>query len=504
MYPTRSIRWPLAALLVTLASSGHAVNIGISPNAGPVVNPFTGQETSVWKLVGYSSGCTAFQITPEWVMSSLHCAAGATSGYLNGRIAPGVEVPLLYNEYLTLANGDQWRVCAAVTEPNPNKPSEQIQTDLFICRLSDPQPFAAAGPFPPLVAGPIQGVYPPTWPTLPTYQQLAQTGAKYGSLMLGGRAGPDLLAFIGFNGLPYGYSPITDPAGSTIPELVGGDSGGAMFSFSPITGKPAFAGITTHPLQFLTEGTIAFIKDHITQYAALTHKADAPPTSVSTLEHYGNTTSKPAADLSAPPVGLSLMGSNFTVRWSAAADPSVTAYNVTYGHDGAITGRATVSAAANGPYQLAIPTGNAANLTVCAQPVNPVGVGNMAIVTNRYPGAKAFTTPNCTAFDLRRWAPPAAPTNVALTSALDIKTRLLKVSASWAAPAPAGVVIASYRVNSVITYATGPKRSATSTTTTPSFSTLVPSGSTVCVSVTSVSDVGVAGSASTSVCKKAL
>lgn len=54
--------------------------------------------------------------------------------------------------------------------------------------------------------------------------------------MLYGRAGPDLLTFQGFKGVPYGYSPISDPSGNTIAELVGGDSGGAVYSFSHLIG----------------------------------------------------------------------------------------------------------------------------------------------------------------------------------------------------------------------------------------------------------------------------
>jgi hypothetical protein len=381
------------------------------------------------------------------------------------------------------------------------EPTAPTTTDMFICRLSNPKLFAAAGPFPPLVAGPIPGIPPGQWPTLPDYFQLAKTGAKYGSLMLGGRAGPDLVAFIGFNGLPYGYSPITDPLGKTIPELVGGDSGGAIFSFSPITGQAAFAGITTHPLQFLSPGAIAFIQDHITQYAALTNSGDKPPVSVSTLAHYGNTTDKPAVDLSAPPAGLGLSGSMFSVGWQAAPDASVTSYNVTYGHDGAITGRSTVAAGA--PLQLTIPTQGASQLTVCVQPVNPFGAGNLAVVTSRLPGAKAFTTPNCSAFDLNRWAPPAAPTSVAISTALDPKSRLMNVSAAWVAPSAPLPVLATYRVSGTTAYGTGPKRSFTRDTKTPTFSTLTTLGSTVCVQVAAISDLGVIGPYTNASCKTA-
>jgi hypothetical protein len=191
----------------------------------------------------------------------------------------------------------------------------------------------------------------------------------------------------------------------------------------------------------------------------------------------------------------------FSVGWQAAPDASVTSYSVTYGHDGAITGRATV--AAGGPLKLAIPTQGASKLTVCAQPVNPFGAGNLAIVLNRFPGARAFATPNCSTFDVTRWAPPAAPTSVTLGAALDPKSRLMNVSATWAPPSAPLPVVASYRVSGTTAYGTGPKRSFTRDTKAPSFSTLTTSGSTVCVRVAAISDIGVLGSYSNTVCKLA-
>jgi hypothetical protein len=475
-----------AALLSTLALSSHAVNVGIDPTTTPVVNPFTGLSTDVWKLVGRSSGCTAELITPQWILSSNHCAAAGA--YYNDHLAPGATFPLMSGQTVALPQDANWPICATVTEPSPQNPAQQVATDMFICRLAGTNPIPNAGPFPPLVAGPIRGPVG-GWPTLPTYAQLADRSAGFGSLMLYGHGnGGNKVGFVGFNGLPYGYSPITDPTGATIPELNGGDSGGGIYSYSTITGQWALTGITTHPLQFLTEDAIAFIKTHISQYG------DTPPVSVSSASHYGDLSVRSAADLAAPPTA-SLSGSTLTVRWAAPADASVTSYSVSYGHDGLITGRTTIGAAS--ALQASIPASGARYWTACVQPVNPKGPGNAAWVTNRYPGAKAFVTPGCSTFDL---AVPGAVGTVTVSSARQASTGLFKISSSWTAPVNSAVTISAYRVTTSISYLTGPKRVSTTDVKTLSASTSVTAGSKVCVSVAAISAFGVVGSASPQQC----
>jgi hypothetical protein len=83
----------LMTMLASLCASASAfsTNLGISPTAGPVINPLTGQETQVWKLVG-KSGCTATQITREWIMTTKHC--GPSGLYQSPRPGLGGRIHL--------------------------------------------------------------------------------------------------------------------------------------------------------------------------------------------------------------------------------------------------------------------------------------------------------------------------------------------------------------------------------------------------------------------------
>lgn len=460
------------ALALGVAASGaQAVNIGISPTAGPVVNPWTSQATQVWKLVGRSSGCTAFQISPEWVMSSNHCEAGATSGYTNESIAPGVTDALRFNE---TRNGV--RTCEKVA----------TSVDLFVCRLNDPSKFISPIAYPPLVAGP----YGVSLPASTQTAEMRRTGAKYGSLMLYGRAGPDKLAFLGFHGAPYGFSPITDPTGATIPVLVGGDSGGALFWFSPTTGQPAFTGIVTEPLQFMTEADIGWIRNKIAAYG------DTPPATVAMAAHYGGPAGDPAPELSAKPFGVQATGGTFTLGWSTPATGTVTRYDVSFGSHGAITGTASVAAGGVNQATFAVTLGSG-SATACVQPVNAVAPANPAWVLKHYP-ASPYEAPGCQTFDLRWPGSVAAP-----AMSVQAGASFYTVTATWVAPSASVVPVRGYRLNTSIGYATGPKRNATRDVGTTSAGTPVPAGSTVCVSVAAISQAGVVGPFSASSCKKA-
>lgn len=483
-----SSRSLMATAIAALSLSAQAMTVGIDPLTTPVINPFTGLSTDVWKLVGRASGCTAELITPRWVLSSKHCAAAGN--YTNDHLAPGQAFPLMNGQTLALPQDPQWPICAAVTEPHPLQPGQRLSTDMFICRLADTAPAPYNGPFPPLVAGPIRGAS--NSPTLPTHAQLADRSAHYGSLMLYGHGnGGNKVAFIGFNGLPHGYSPITDPSGATIAALNGGDSGGGIYAYSSLTGQWALTGITTSPLQFLTEDAIAFIQTHIAQYG------DTPPASVSSTSHYGDLQARSAADLPSPPTSGGVSGSTLIVRWGAPADSSVTSYNVSYGHDGIITGRLTVGATS--PLQVSVPTSGSRYWTACVQALNARGPGNAAWVTSRYPAA-TLVTPGCSTFDM---ATPGGIGSVSMTAVRNTSTGLFKVSSSWAKPLVPNVAINAYRVNTTVLYPSGPKRVTTQDVTAPSSYSTVITGSTVCVSVSALSAAGVVGPASAQQCKVA-
>jgi len=477
-----SMRPLAAAVLVTLAASAQAANIGINPRTGqPVVNPFTGQTTDAWKWVGKASGCTAILITPQWVMSTAHCPAGAASGYTNDQLTPGVEHALMFNEKVTLADGSVVSACTTVMLP-PTPPATQPEaTDQFICRLKAPGGITGHGPMLPLVAAPVSN-----W--LPGYYQLADGTAGWGSLMLYGRAGPDLLSFVGFNGLPHQWSAITDPTGATIPELVGGDSGGAIFSYSPVNGQVALTGLTTHPLQFLMPEAIAFIQRHIQLLG------DTPPRVVDTAAHFGDTSRRSAKDLATPPAATVQANGQLQVRWTPPADASVTGYALSYGTGGAIQGRQSLGTTST---QALVPTNGASSFTACVQPTNAIGPANAGWVRSRYPGSKFFSVPNCSTFDLRA---PEAP-QLTLDSVYDASIKRYRMTARWTHTGP--TASPSTQVNTRTAYPTGPARTTSAALTTTSLSSWVAPGAEFCVTATGISQVGVRGAPSPTLCRKA-
>jgi hypothetical protein len=260
----------LGAMLA--CGSSHAVHPGVLPANGPVINPFTNQETQVWKLVGNSTGCSAILISPEWTLSANHCRAGW--------VLPENPPTLHYyrNNHLSAAADP---LTVGQTKNNRDTCERVPGRDYWLCRLQTPGTFPVPFAFPPLVAAPISSA--------DSLANLQGLGSNIGSLMLYGRSpvagrqsvddpAPPLnyVAFRTFSGTPLGYSPITDPDSHTIAWIDAGDSGGAAFWFSP-SGQPALIGTSVTPLHFFTEADITWIRDKITAYG------DTPPATVFAL-----------------------------------------------------------------------------------------------------------------------------------------------------------------------------------------------------------------------------
>ena len=465
----------LAAMLASLCASGSALatNIGISPTAGPVINPLNGQETQVWKLVGRSSGCTAFQITREWIMGAKHCAptnfVGDTPvgdhGFYNALghsavITPCEEAPL-----------------QALDDPKKGR-------DMVICRLSNPSAMTPLASYPPLVAD-----------TRPVFWE--RNANALGQLLAYGRSYTDVLSFVGFDGLPHGFDPAVDLTGSTIPFGIDADSGGAVYWFSPTSpAAPGLTGVMTSGGYFIQQGTLFLTAiDTAWVVSTITNNGDPAPTVLTASQHYTGTTSETAPPLQSPPT-FQGSGYNWTASWNTPSSGSVTSYTVSAGKNGALDRSFSVSAG----------TGNTANLTglsahlyrVCVRPVNSAGpapaVASVSFVPNVQPwqtwAVTGITTANCANLDMR---PPSAVGPLSFSSAYTAATGLYKITATWAPPSVPDIT-PKYRVAQTLTYASGPVRTSTTTTTSPSYNaTNLPAGTKVCLTITAYSRADVLG-----------
>jgi hypothetical protein len=178
------------ALALSLQAPAHAVINGIVPsmdsNAAPIVNPFTGQPTEVWKLVGHL-GCSAFQISREWVIQAGHCALGADgTGTFRGHLGTST---VLGTDCTTFGSvgGD----------------------DFQLCRLKNPENLAQLSNYPAMVA------LPATW------RSDTLNATKYGSLMGYGHASlGDGLAFVDLDGFPFNFEPAS-PTLIPVPYKIG-------------------------------------------------------------------------------------------------------------------------------------------------------------------------------------------------------------------------------------------------------------------------------------------
>jgi len=450
-----------------------ATNIGISPTAGPVINPLTGQETQVWKLVGRSSGCTAIQITREWIMGVKHCAPSNMVG------TTPVGDHGFYNALGHSAVGTCYQA------PFQANDDPQDGRDLVICRLNTPSAMTSLASYPPLVAD-----------TRPVFTN--SNANALGQLLVYGRATPpDALTFVGFDGIPHGFDPAVDLTGSTIPFAINSDSGGAVYWISPTSpATPGLTGVLKTGGYFIPQGTLFLTAiDTAWVVTTITNNGDPAPTVLTAGQHYTGTTGNTASQLQAPPT-LQGSGYNWTASWNTPSSGSVSSYNVSAGKNGTLDRFFSVSAG----------TGNTASLTgltpdlyrVCVRPVNAAGpapaVANVSFVPQGQPwqtwAVTGITTTNCTNLDMRA---PSAVGTLNFSSAYTAATGLYKITATWAPPSVPEIT-PKYRVAQTLTYASGPVRTSTTTTTSPSHNaTNLPAGTKVCLTITAYSRADVLG-----------
>jgi len=458
------------ALLATMPA--HAIKHGIQPSTAPgapaIVNPFTGQATDVWKLVGYNNtGCSGFQITREWVANSRHCGSN----------------PASTNPFRNHLGQSTLATC----ESHPD-------ADFQICRLSNPAALQAMPSYPPLGVAPGYGV------------ATSITAAKHGSIMAYGRSGlGDGLAFTGFDGLPLGFNPVLAPNTPPIPFGVGGDSGGAAYWFPPGASTPVLMGVVVSGTT-VNATALRFTLDHVNWISQrITAYGDPAPVIRAAEQLYTPPAGNEPPPLSTPPAFKTTGPGTGSLTWlTPSANPVVSSFDIQLGRNGAI--ERSLSQGTGSSNVLAI--NNLANdrYIACVRARNAIGAATAAATQMNYPMADSatwfstYTTPNCTTLDNR--LTQASVTGMTSSVTPVPGTRSLRVAITWpaATPVPADLPIAQYRLSTETTYPTGPKRAATTDTTARSVAVTVPAGSKVCASVTPITAMGQRGATTSAYC----
>lgn len=212
------------------------------PNQVPVTNPGTpGQLVSLWKLVGKVSGVSGVQIAPDWLLASRHASPKAGDTFSNGY--GSAQIDTLPGSPAAMGSG----ASGCVTLGNT--------VDLSLCRLKSRIALPNGDRFPRLLKldVPIKAI------------SGTQRSKGY-FLTVGGGApsGKVTYSWTDANGIPYGYSPITQPEAKA-PFHASGDSGGAKFWFVPeqpdgvLAGIVVFAGPVSFGFQAFDESVASWV-----------------------------------------------------------------------------------------------------------------------------------------------------------------------------------------------------------------------------------------------------
>jgi Fibronectin type III domain len=443
------------ASLCCASGSAFALANGVFPADGQVINPITGTETKVWKLVG-TAGASAFQIHRKWILASRH-------GHPSGGT---------FTNHLGTSQVGQCFMGNDLSEAQYNSPrGDTGPNDFALCPLLQPLQITDFGTYPPLVSE-------------PTRNEINRS--KFGALLAYGYGWSSAqLAIVDFEGVPYGHQPLRNTGTVRAPLNVGGDSGGGAFWFSPTSPTPAVIGVVTggaitpFGISYFTEASVNWIRNKIAA------AGDTPPATLTAAQHYTGPAGDIAPDLGNAP-STTVSGSAVSVSWvtpAGAAGSTVTSYEVSLGANGSpITSKTIAASTGNATSFTGIATGN--RYKVCVRPANAVGPSRIARTRYANPSPEVWEV-NCTAFNTLA---PNAVGGVTQTSAADPKTGLSKVTLTWAEPAPlADVTLRNYRITRSVTTPAGAKRTSTFEQIALTNNAFVQKGSTVCSSVSSVS-----------------
>ncbi|TBO31367.1 hypothetical protein EYS42_08990 [Aquabacterium lacunae] len=453
--------------VLTLTSSPtFAVSLGIDPSSTPVKDPITGNDFNAWKLVG-TSCASAVQIHANWIVSSQHCMPSADATFSGPYGTATVESCFRGNDTANLRQGDE--------------------NDFALCRLKRPTQITYSGTFPALVAAPTPVVNHPSGFPATLSPATQRQFAVYGYLMAYGFGCCNKIGVTDFNGLLPGNDMARSTAQVVVPQLIGGDSGGAAFWVSPTAAAPALVGVLTtgyalpRGVTYFSDSSVNWIRNKIVA------AGDTAPITYTASQFYTGPTAPVPPHVPAPP---SLILSNGTpaLTWLAPTDAgadTITGYQITVARDRNIVSTVQVTGANT---QAPMPVGNHA-FTACVRARNTSGLsapGNLEQLT--------ATPYGCRDFDL------STVSGLSQAFARDAATGLVKVTLNWQRPNQASNT--RYRITRVTKQGLI-QRTQTLETTSTSSTQYVQPGTSVCQRVTVFSDLNPVGTSTANVCSTA-
>ena len=508
----------LGAAGMAAALSGNAT----SDINGVVVDPFTSQTVNVWKRGGYiripgdTGLCSATQIHPNWIMTARHCQPSTHQFHSPSQVSSSTSA--LTTCYLS---------------------SEEDDWDLAICRLANPEMYNAAAPYPVLSSSPpvlvdtlLSGSYSNhDW----TRYELGNNipDKKYGHFMAMGWGGEEnnYLQFADNYSRLFDYANIDQAewpflmsySEATILSSVGGDSGGGLFWMHSTQQEPVLIGHLRGAVPVVS-GATKLTPEAVSWIAnTIASAGDLPPTTTQWQDLYNGNTSHLPPDLPQPP-SIITDGSTAVVTWNAPVPRTpnqlpIASYTLFRGIKTFIPSSSTdtprsgrldarinnIPSTTNTFTFTGIP--NEKYYSICAMPVDSIGqlaLGNSRITsytphtpTQAAPSPHGFKVDwladNCITIDTR--FPAAVEVGWAQRNIIGSTSRLL--TASWVLPLLPDVPVEKYKVTRVVRYSTGPIRTTIFEQSSTSTNISVEKGTTVCVTVQSISKFGPRTSSST-------
>jgi hypothetical protein len=451
----------ITALMSALAvTSAQAIFPGTPLANGVIAHPYTGQPTDAWKLVGtmtYPSGdfCSAVQISSEWVVASGHCA---------------LEVGTVFKNALSTDPRGSVLTC---DEPGESDAEHRypylapfiLLTDISMCRLDNPERFAAPTAFPALTSPPylLAGVRP--------YgkELLVGTGSDTPSRDRLGRA-----TFTTRTSSKYAICPSEHPfyfnQDNCILGLESGDSGGGRYWYSPYADAPAMIGILG--AADFSQAVLDWVRARADKYSRLT-----PPRIVATSVAFGRPLTDVPGALPQPPA-VKLNGRQVVVTWRApmSVGEVVDEYRV---YEGSVNSSGLTLARV-----LSVPSSAAPSATLTG-----VALGSRKVcVQARRQGveASANTESNCTVYEN---VLPVAGT--IWVSSAPVSRLFRTVTINWGVtPSATGAPI-MYKVEYAIKYPSGLTKTAKTVLASTSLRVgLLNKGTQLCASVAAISSTG--------------
>lgn len=403
----------------------HAIEPNVYVPGQPVVNPQSGQATDVWRFVGSAAGCSAVQITREWVVASGHCALMDETTFKNGWSG---------------STGGSQLDCDEVSDGGHFINTGLNLADISICRLRNPERFNPTIPFPALsavakITGPISERGLGTILQVGTSVLQPTISMAFSSTIFSRKIGGNSFTL---NDLDMRV------------KWQSGDSGGGIYWFADRSNTPVLIG------------GVGWVYDPDFIRRKILARGDALPIFLTEVEMENLSTRRTPPALTAPPVIKQTAVDSATVSWQApnlGSGDSIDDYII---YNGAIGGTPSVGYASSSSRSATFtPAPNAPSQKVCVAP--------------RKAELEAVSTKNCSEFS--SGYPVASNLSVVSTGTTAIKT----VTMAWLVnPAP---MTTRSQLSYSIRSTTGTVRSGSTSTDKRSFTIGVTAGSQLCFSV---------------------